>query len=66
MTRIGVVLFDGERQVFAGKKLLFRDTAMVALPVVRDKNPAFCADLLQELFERGISTWTGFPGDISP
>jgi hypothetical protein len=59
---IAVVLLDPEGQVLAGEELRLGDAAVVAVPVVGQKDPAFDADFLEELLAGRIVTLTQNPG----
>ena len=66
MTNVAVVLFDGDGQVFAGEKLVVRDEAVIALPIIGDERLIFDADFVEELLACGVITATKNPGDGSP
>ena len=63
---VAVVLFDGDSQVFAGEKLVVRDEAVIALPIIGDERLAFDADFVEEPLACGVITATKNPGDGSP
>ena len=63
---VAVVLFDGDGQVFAGEKLVVRDEAVIALPIIGDERLIFDADFVEELLACGVITATKNPGDGSP
>jgi hypothetical protein len=54
VTDVAVVLFDRDSQVFAGEKLIVRDEAVIALPIIGDARLAF-ADFVEEPLARGSS-----------
>ena len=66
MTNVAVVLFDGDRQVFAGEELPLRNEAVITLPIIGDEGLAFDANFIEEMFACGVFTATKNPGDGSP
>ena len=66
MPDIAVVLLDENGQVLAGEELLFKDQAVVAVPIVGDERFAFEADFVEEFLACGVITTTNNPGDGSP
>ena len=63
---VAVVLLDRIGQVLAGEELVFRDEAVVALPIAGDEGLAFDADFIEELAPCGVITATKNPGNGSP
>ncbi len=63
---VAVVLLDWKGQVLAGEDLVFRDEAVVAVPIVGDERLAFDADFVEELLASGVITATKNPGNGSP
>ena len=66
MPRVRIVLLYVEGEILAREQLILWDAAVVALPVVGQELPARDPDLPQQPFQRGIRTWTDFPGEVSP
>ena len=66
MPRVRIVLLYVEGEVLAREQLILWDAAVVALPVVGQELPASDPNLPQQPFQRGIRTWTNFPGEVSP
>src|SRR4051794_10969614 len=66
MADVAVVLLDREGQILAGEKLLRRNQAVKAFPVVGQEDTARDADLVEKSAAGRIITPTQLPGQGSP
>src|SRR5215213_6644306 len=66
MADVAVVLLDREGQILAGEKLLRRNQAVEAFPVVGQEDTTRDADLVEESPAGRVITPTQLPGQGSP
>ena len=66
MPCVRIALFHVEGEILAREQLIPWDAAVAALPVVGQELPARDPNFPQQPFQRGIRTWTNFPGEVSP